>query len=163
MVKALVLSAALTGAAMLVLLAAPAWSGAKTAGELQSSIANKRAKAAALSSDVQSMSSKIQGLRGRIAQLQSKQNSIEVDLDRKVSREQRIAGDLDKSRSRLAWLKRKLSHSRSVLKKRVVAVYKQGEPSFITIVLESDGFAEMVERTTYLREIARQDNAIIAE
>lgn len=145
------------------MLAAPAWSSAKTAGELQSSIANKRAKASAISSDVQSMSSKIQGLRGRIAQLQSKQNKIEVDLDRKVSREQQIQGDLDKSRSRLAWLRKKLAHSRSVLKKRLISVYKQGEPSFVTIVLESDGFAEMIERSTYLSEIAKQDNKIITE
>jgi murein DD-endopeptidase MepM/ murein hydrolase activator NlpD len=163
MVKALVLGVALICVLALAALVAPAWSNAKTAGELQSSIANKRAKADALSSDVQSMSSKIQGLRGRIAQLQARQNSIEVDLDRKVSREQQIAGDLDKSRSRLAWLKRKLARSRTVLAKRIVSVYKQGEPSFVTIVLESDGFAEMVERTTYLREIARQDDKVITE
>lgn len=142
-------------------LAQPMGSSAKTAGELQSSIASKTAKKEALNSDITSMSTKISGLRGRINQLQSTQNKIEVDLNKKVTRQQTIKGDLDTSRARLARLKKRLAYSRKLLSDRIITVYKQGEPSIISVVLNSKGFSQMVTRATYLRAVAAQDSHVI--
>lgn len=144
-------------------LARPLGSNAKTAAELQSSIANKRAKAGSLSSDINRMSGKIQGLRGRISKLQRKQNAIQGDLNAKAARQREIANDLKISRDRLARLRKQLAYSRKVLAERIVAVYKQGEPNMIQVVLSSRGFADMVERTTYLERIASQDHEIISK
>ena len=144
-------------------LARPLGSNAKSAAELQNSIANKRAKAGSLSSDINRMSGKIQGLRGRISKLQRKQNAIESDLNAKAARQREIANDLKISRDRLARLRKQLAYSRKVLAERIVAVYKQGEPNLIQVVLSSRGFADMVERTTYLERIASQDHEIISK
>lgn len=144
-------------------LARPLGSSAKTAAELQSSIATKRAKAGSLSSDINRMSGKIQGLRGRISKLQRKQNAIQGDLNAKAARQREIANDLKISRDRLARLRKQLAYSRKVLAERIVAVYKQGEPNMIQVVLSSRGFADMVERTTYLERIASQDHEIISK
>lgn len=142
-------------------LARPMGSDAKSAAELQNSIARKQARSNALSSDIGSMTGKISGLRGRIAKLQRRQDAIQADLDVKASRQKRIASDLEISRDRLARLKRQLEHSRKVLEARIVEVYKQGEPNMIEVVLSSRGFADMVERTTYMERIASQDKEII--
>ena len=144
-------------------LARPMGSTAKSASELQNSINAKRAKQNTLSGKINRMSGKIQGLRGRINELQSKQNRIEVDLDRKVSRQQQIASDLKRTRARLQRLKAKLKASRALLAERIVTVYKEGEPSIITVVLNSDGFEQMVQRTTYLNAVAAQDRKIIGD
>jgi murein DD-endopeptidase MepM/ murein hydrolase activator NlpD len=144
-------------------LARPLGSSAKSAAELQSSIATKRAKASNLSSDINRMSGKIQGLRGRISKLQNKQNAIQGDLDQKAARQKQIENELKISRDRLARLRKQLAHSRKVLAERIVAVYKQGEPNMIQVVLSSRGFADMVERTTYLERIASQDHKIITK
>jgi murein DD-endopeptidase MepM/ murein hydrolase activator NlpD len=142
-------------------LARPLGSSAKSASELQSSIAAKRAKESSLSSDISNMSGKIQGLRGRIATLQHKQNKIQADLDVKQDRQERIAGDLKRSRDRLARLRARLSHAREVLRERIIAVYKQGEPNMVEVVLNSKGFSQMVERATYMERVASQDHKII--
>lgn len=142
-------------------LARPLGSNAKSAAELQNSIARKQAKSSALQGDISSMSGKISGLRGRISKLQRRQDAIQADLDAKASRQKRIANDLSISRDRLARLKKQLAHSRKVLAARIVAVYKQGEPNMIQVVLSSRGFADMVERTTYMERIASQDHRII--
>jgi murein DD-endopeptidase MepM/ murein hydrolase activator NlpD len=136
-------------------------SSAKSAAELQSSIASKSAKASSLTSDIDRMSGKIQGLRGRISTLQKKQNSIQADLDAKAARQKKIANSLKISRDRLARLRKQLAHSREVLRARIIEVYKQGEPNMIQVVLSSRGFADMVERTTYMERIASQDHRII--
>lgn len=142
-------------------LALPMGSTAKTATQLQQDIARKRAKEGVLTSEIQGMSSKINRLQGRIRKLQARQNSIQSDLDRKEARRQAIATDLKTSRARLARLKARLAHGKKVLAKRIVAVYKSGEPDILTVALESDGFAQMLERTTYLHDVAKQDKRVI--
>lgn len=144
-------------------LASPSASSAKSAAELQSSIAAKAAKSQALSGDISRMSGKISGLRGRIAKLQATQNRIQADLDAKAARQRKVAGELTISRDRLRRLRTELAHSREVLSERIVEIYKQGEPNVIQVVLSSRGFADMVERTTYMERIADQDHKIITK
>ncbi len=142
-------------------MASPLGSRAKTATQLQQDIARKRAKEGVLTSEIQHMGSKIKGLQKRIGKLQARQNSIQADLDRKEARRQAIAADLKRSRERLARLKQRLAHDKKVLAQRIVAVYKAGEPDILTVALNSDGFAEMIERGTYLHEVAKQDRRVI--
>lgn len=142
-------------------LARPMGSDARSAAELQSRIANKQAKQNQLNQQVSSMSGRIRGLRSRIATLQHRQNVIQRDLDRKETRQRRIVGDLETSRDRLTRLRKRLAHSRTVLAARIVEVYKQGEPNMIEVVLSSRGFADMVQRTTYMDRIAAQDRKVI--
>lgn len=136
---------------------------ARSAAELQGRIASKQSRAAALSSDIDDMSSRISGLRGRINKLQNTQNRIQRDLDAKLARQREVANDLSISRDRLKRLKKRLAHSREVLAERIVEVYKQGQPNMIDVVLNSDGFADVVTRATYMRRIANQDQTVIAE
>lgn len=142
-------------------LALPLGSTAKTAAQLQQDIARKRAKEGVLTSEIQSMGARIRGLQKRIGRLQARQSRIQADLDRKEARHQAIARDLAQSRARLARLKKRLAHAKKVLAARIVAVYKSGEPDILTVVLESDGFAQMLERATYLHDVARQDRRVI--
>lgn len=142
-------------------LALPIGSSAKSAAELQQDIAGKRAKEGVLTSEIQGMGSKIKRLQGRIGKLQSRQNQIQADLDRKEARRHAIATDLVRTRKRLARLKQRLAYAKRVLSARIVAVYKAGEPDILTVALQSEGFADMVERAVYLREVAKQDQRVI--
>lgn len=155
---AIVVSLAL---AAVTLLALPVGTSAKSAEELQRDIARKRSREGALNGDIQELSSKVRGLRGRIGALEAKQSAIEGDLNQKLSRQQNLSDALDESRDRLATLKERLNRSKVILANRIVAVYKAGEPTILTVVLESDGFAQMLERATYMREVAKQDHRII--
>lgn len=143
-------------------LALPMGSSAKSAAQLQQDIANKRAKEGVLTSEIQGMGSKIKRLQGRIGKLQANQNQIQADLNRKEARRRTIAGDLQRTRKHLARLKQRLAYAKKVLAARIVAVYKAGEPDILTVALQSEGFAQMVERTVYLREVAKQDQRIIS-
>jgi peptidoglycan hydrolase CwlO-like protein len=134
-------------AAMTILLAAPRHAGAETAAEINTKI--------------EEISEREHQLDLRIRKLQGKQNVAEADLARKAARQEELQKQLDTARARLARLKKRLAFAKKVLTERVVTVYKQGEPDIITVVLESKGFQEMVERTTYLRKIAEQDQYTI--
>ncbi|MGH2907377.1 MAG: coiled-coil domain-containing protein [Solirubrobacterales bacterium] len=116
---------------------------------------------ASINLKIEALSEQVHNLQGRINQLQGNQDAAQEQLNRQTARQQALAGQLTASRARLARLKRELAHSKRVLSHRIVAVYKGGEPDVLSIVLQSGGFAQMVERATYLSKIAKQDQTTI--
>lgn len=142
-------------------LAAPAVAVAATATELQGEIERKQQREGVLSDDISRIGSKVRGLTGRINELQQRQSAVEADLSTKVARQRSVAQGLAASRRRLAKFRRRLAASKKVLADRLVAIYKAGQPDIVTVVLNSDGFADLVERATYVRVVAEQDQTII--
>ena len=47
------------------------------------------------------------------------------------------------------------------LANRLVQIYKEDSPDVVTVVLEADGFADLLERTEFLQRISAQDARII--
>lgn len=109
----------------------------------------------------QQLAEEIDKLQDRIDKLQGRENVASADLAKKQARERQIAAQLSAARARLARTTKRLKHSRVVLSERLIAIYKSGQPDIITVVLESDGFAQMLERTEYLRAVAKQDRRVI--
>lgn len=106
---------------------------------------------------IEAISEREHQLKAQLDRLQGKQDVAQADLDRKAARQRQLQHDLDEAKAKLARLKQRLAHARSVLSERVVEVYKQGEPDMLSVVLNSEGFNELVERANYLEQIAKQD------
>lgn len=116
---------------------------------------------AEINSRIEAISEKEHQLKLQVDRLQGKQDAAQADLDAKAARQRQLEQQLNEAKARLARLKKRLAYARSVLADRLVDVYKQGEPDIVTVVLESKGFNEMVERATYLERIAKQDQFTI--
>jgi murein DD-endopeptidase MepM/ murein hydrolase activator NlpD len=114
-----------------------------------------------LSSDIARWSSKIHRLQGSIETLQSREQRIQSDLDRRRAELAQTQADLRSERARLARLKVKLAHGRRVLAQRLVELYEADKPDLVTVVLNSKGFADLLERGEFLGRIQHQDNRII--
>ncbi|MBI4897922.1 MAG: hypothetical protein HY827_06105 [Actinobacteria bacterium] len=111
----------------------------------------------------QQLAARIDQLQGRIDKLQGRENITQADLVRKQARERAIAAELTAARSRLQRTTKRLKHSRRVLSRRLIAVYKSGQPDVVSVMLNSDGFAEMLERAEYLHDVAKQDRRVIKD
>ena len=48
-----------------------------------------------------------------------------------------------------------------MLRQRLVGIYRSGSPDLLTVMLESDGFDDLVSRYEYLRRIEEQDSSIV--
>ena len=123
----------------------------------------KKAKEGVLTSTITRFNHKIQGLQGEIRGLQDRQNRIQVSLDAKRRELYSTQDKLEKAKDRLARLKVYLAKAQKVLAARLVQMYKDGEPDVLTVVLESDGFEDLLERTQVLDRITDQDNQIITK
>ena len=114
-----------------------------------------------LTSQVSAFTSRINSLQSDITVLQTKQVRLQSNLDAKRAELAQIQEDLRRERLRLARLKRRLAESRVELANRLVQMYKEDSPDVVTVVLESDGFADLLERTEFLQRTSAQDARII--
>src|SRR5205807_2364258 len=55
-----------------------------------------------------------------------------------------------------------LTHAIAALSARLVEVYKTGEPDTISVILESRGFDDLVQRDDFLQRIQISDNDLVA-
>jgi murein DD-endopeptidase MepM/ murein hydrolase activator NlpD len=121
----------------------------------------KRGRERVLTSDITAMTRQIDGLQADITRLQVRQVRIESDLAAKRAELARIQEDLRRERLRLQRLRARLAEARAALSKRLVELYKADQPDLVTVVLESDGFADLLERTEFMQRVSHQDARII--
>lgn len=121
-----------------------------------------RGRAQILTSDITAFTQRIDALQGTIDTLQRRQDTIQANLDEKRRELARTQEELRVTRARLARLKARLERSRKILAARLVEVYKSDEPDMVSVVLDADGFAELLENGAYLERIGEQDRRIIS-
>jgi murein DD-endopeptidase MepM/ murein hydrolase activator NlpD len=114
-----------------------------------------------LTTDISAYTRRISTLQSDITVLQGRQVRLQGDLDAKRAELAQIQERLRQERLRLARLRARLAEAKVALAKRLVEIYKSDEPDVVTVVLEADGFAELLERTEFMRRVSSQDARII--
>jgi murein DD-endopeptidase MepM/ murein hydrolase activator NlpD len=128
----------------------------------RSQIQAKKGRERVLTTTISRYSARISTLQGDITALQARQARIQADLDAKLAELARVQDRLRRERIRLARLRARLAEARTVLSKRLVEIYKADRPDVVTVILESDGFAELLERMEFMQRVSAQDTRIIA-
>jgi murein DD-endopeptidase MepM/ murein hydrolase activator NlpD len=113
-----------------------------------------RERKGVLTTTISRYSAEIDQLEGEVATLRNREAAVEAELER-------AKRELHVQKERLIELRAHLKRAMIVLKQRLVAIYKAGTPDVLTVLLQSDGFSDLLERTEYLNRIENQDNAVI--
>jgi murein DD-endopeptidase MepM/ murein hydrolase activator NlpD len=127
-------------------------------GELdskQAELDQAQAQKGVLSTEIAQYSSEISQLQGEVAALRNREAIVRQELAEKQAQ-------LDRERQRLQVLQERLEKSIDLLEERLVAIYKSNRPDVLTVILESDGFSDLIERYEYLNQIEEQDSDIVA-
>jgi murein DD-endopeptidase MepM/ murein hydrolase activator NlpD len=123
-------------------------------------IAEARHKEGVLSTTIQQFSNRIETLQGEIAATERRLERAQQSLDRQQAELEKVRDRLEQARDRLERLRRELDTARRVLAARLVEIYKSDSPDALTVVLESDGFGDLLERAEFLERISEQDREI---
>lgn len=129
--------------------------------ETENKIDRKRGKERILSTEISRYNARIGELQGSITTLTAKVTRLQTDLDKKRSLLSQIQSDLRYQRARQARLKARLIFGRKTLSKRLVELYQSDRPDLVTVLLNSKGFADLIEREEFIRRISEQDKKII--
>jgi peptidoglycan hydrolase CwlO-like protein len=70
---------------------------------------------------------------------------------------------LVKARVRLTRLEHKQARAEKLLAENLRSSYMSGEPSFVTVVMNSDGFGDLIERFEFLRRVARRNASVLGD
>ncbi len=127
-------------------------------GELeskQSELGSQKQRKGVLTTEIAEYSDKISQLEGEIATLRTREAEVVKELER-------IRRQLREARERLQALRKRFHRSLAVLEKRLIAIYKQDQPDALTVILEADGFDDLLNRYEFLNRIEQQDSAVIA-
>jgi murein DD-endopeptidase MepM/ murein hydrolase activator NlpD len=161
MKKSLLLPIALAVTAFLVLplpgLSAPLSSRIE---QKRDQIERHKAKEGVLSTTIQGFTSRIDAVQGEIAVTERRLSRVQSDLDRQKEKLLEVRNRLEEARDRLERLRSELATARHVLANRLVEIYKADSPDVVTVILEADGFGDLLERAEFLDRISDQDRQI---
>ncbi len=153
---------AATVAAALGLAAIPITSSADPSlGQLHSQLGAVQAHESSLSASISSLSDLISSLDSQIALVESREAMVRADLAADRAKLASVQAALARERKLLALLKARLARSRMLLGRQLVSNYEQAKPNLVSVVLESDGFNDLLDKITYLRDAQQQQQAII--
>src|SRR4051794_31862732 len=125
----------------------------------------------------ESLTSAAARLKAAVAQEEAKIASTReglADAERRLGvldararkRRQQLSDTQDKlvdTRVRLTRLEKKQATAEKLLAANLRSSYMDGQPSFATVVLNADGFSDLVERFEFLRRISRRNASVLAD
>lgn len=114
-----------------------------------------------LTRDITAYNQRIGRLQTRIGGLQSREARVQADLDLKRRELGRLQTDLRSERARLTRLKARLAVAKDALARRLIELYQADAPDLVTVVLNANGFAELLERGEFLSRVGEQDQRIL--
>jgi len=124
-------------------------------------IGAKKGTERVLTSEITGYTRRIDRLQGRITTLSTREQRIQADLDAKRAELESLRTKLRDERARLVRLRRRFVQTREQLRVRLIEIYKAGKPDLITVILNSDGFADLIERGEFIKRISDQDRHIV--
>ncbi len=146
----------------LALLAVFAGSTSAPAQDLQGKLDEKQGKLTdakgdkgVLTTEISAYSCKIDKLTGEVAALRNRQAKVQAELD-EAEKQLKIEED------NLEILRERLARTTRILRQRLVAIYKSEQPDALTVLLESDGFDDVLQQYEYLQRIESSDSGIVS-
>src|SRR6201991_1535129 len=124
-------------------------------------IGGHKARERVLTSDITQQTRRIDALQSDITRLSARQQKLQTSLDDKRRELAAVQLRLRQERARLTRLRARLLVVRRTLATRLVELYKADRPDVVTVVLESDGFADLLDRTEFMSRVSHQDAKVM--
>lgn len=111
--------------------------------------------AGVLTTQISHYSDRISGLEGKVADLRNQEAELSSDLAAKEA-------ELTAAQAELEQVRSELQQAIVILESRLVAIYKSNDPDLLSVVLNADGFDDLLQRTEYLEHLNNQDSSIVS-
>ncbi|MGI8631281.1 MAG: murein hydrolase activator EnvC family protein [Solirubrobacterales bacterium] len=129
--------------------------------EKRAKIGAAKAKEGVLTKTISGYGKRISSLRGEVAGLRTRESRVQNQLAASQRELTEARNELQSARARLEKLRKQLIRARRVLSQRLIEIYKSDQPDVLTVVLEADGFTDLLQRADFLSRIGRQDRTVV--
>lgn len=163
--RSAVVALAAAAAALVVLLvfgtAAPAKDLQSTLDAKEAKLSKVRQRRGVLTSTISHYKVRIERLTREVAALRNQEAGVRSRLRVKQAELDRAVAELDVARRHLAVVRARLDRALVALRERLVAMYEAGSPDVLSVILDSGGYQDLVDRTEYLNRIHGLDEAVV--
>ncbi len=132
-----------------------------SAGDLQSQISAGQSAASSLQSQIAADTSRIQATSHGLDQARAQLAQVQSVLSAREEQLAVVQGNLIAARDHLVDLENRLQAATKALTANLVADYETGRPDLMTVILESRGFSDLLEKVGFLQRIGHQDAQVV--
>ena len=118
-------------------------------------------QAGVLVSEIGALNDRMRSLESELVTLRARTLAADAELAVALDELAERQRDLRLERVRLARLRSELVSGRRILADRLVDLYKADSPDLLTVVLNTDGFAQLLEVTEGIRRVGAQDQRVL--
>jgi peptidoglycan hydrolase CwlO-like protein len=137
-------------------------SAGQNLNQLNSELGQQQSRQHQLEAGVAGLSQLIGSLSGQISLVQSRESAVQTELTQDKARVIVEEAQLAREQTRLEILRARLTRSRGLLSRQLLSSYESGSPDLVSVVLQSNGFRDLLEKITYLKDAEHQQQLIIA-
>lgn len=130
-------------------------------GQTEQQLATGQRRVSQLAGTVAGAGRQAGDLGASIATLQGRVARLQRDLSVRRTQLLRVRDELDAAQTKLGGLEVAKAAAEHVLGEELVGNYEGGQPDIISVVLESNGFADLLERLAFAQRVSRQDAHIV--
>ena len=127
----------------------------------QASLESQRAAADELRAADAAESRRIAATGAGIADAERRLAVVTARVQRRQAQLDQTQDRLVRARVRLSRLQRREAQAKRTLAENLAASYKGGRPSFVTVVLDANGFADLLNRVELLKRVSNQNAFIL--
>ncbi len=131
-------------------------------GQLSSALGRQQARQRSLTAGIASLGHLIATLDSQIALVQSREAAVADALAADRVELARVQASLAREQILLTMLRRRLSLARLLLSRQLVSSYESAKPDLISVVLDADGFDNLLDELDFLGRAEHQQQTIIS-
>ena len=148
---------------MALLVAAGAGTLGSADADLHKRIAGSAQRADALRASIASETRRIRSSAPALAAAQRRLQILQSQNTRQQARLQTIERELARTRERLTRLIGRQRAATDALRANLVAAHRNGRPDIVSVLLNADGFAQLLEQMDFFKRVARHNAQILGE
>jgi peptidoglycan hydrolase CwlO-like protein len=139
------------------------WLAVPSQGDLERDLSARRATASDLRAAIAAETRRINATGASVRQAEARLAAAQAELERRQAQLNAVRGQIIAARTRLEVLENRLHRAATALATNLVADYKNPQPDVVTVVLESNGFADALERLNFMRRVAQKNARILGD
>ncbi|MHB1569353.1 MAG: transglycosylase family protein [Solirubrobacteraceae bacterium] len=154
-------AAAVALLAALALVRAHTSSAAPSLGSLRSALQGQQARQRSLSASISRLNGLIGSLDSQISLVQQRAAVVATQLANDRAKLAKVGTQLTRERALLVRLRQRLALAQSILRRQLVAGYESSQPDLVSVVLDANGFTQLLDELQYLGQAEHRQQSII--
>src|SRR4051812_29042809 len=139
------------------------WLPVPSIGDLHRDLSSRTQSASQLKAAIAAETRRLEATNAGVQDAQARLSDLQAQVDASQAQLASSQRMVVAARNRLTRLENRLHDAATLLASNLVASYKNPEPDVVSVVLDSHGFTDMLERLNWMRRIERRNARILSD